>query len=427
MNGTGYLALSGVGLLLAFLAAWGRRALQLFSRRQLEEISRRNEDQQRFREILAHDDQVALGVESLQALATVAWILLFLGWAQQQGQPLSWSTAATVFCMVVLVFLVAELWLPRTLARLGAAWFVYHFWSLLWAVHRLMLPLVALGQAVDVILHRLMGKPLPQVSEDTYEEEIRTLVTRGHREGVLEEDYREMIEGVLHLHDVDVAEIMTPRTEMFCLPVQTSVGEALQAILEHGFTRIPVYRGTRDEIIGVLYAKDLLRVLATDPQKAHQQPIEPLLRNPLFVPETKRVDDLLQEFQRKRTHLAIVLDEYGGVSGLVTIEDVLEEIVGEITDEYDRQPVEEIRQIDDHTVEVLAKVHVDELNQRLGIQLEENGDFDTIGGYVFTALGRVPTPGEQLQRDNVRITVLEATPRRIQRLRIEVLKNGNGS
>ena len=430
MSGTTQLALGGVALVLAFLAAWGRRALQQFSRRELETICRRHENPQRFREILAHDDQVALGVESLQAITTVAWILLGVDWATGPGraEQVSWGTAAGVFAAVVFTFLAVELWLPRTLARLGAAWFVFHFWNLLWLVHQLMLPLVALGRVVDVIAHRLAGRPLPQPSEDTLEEEIRTLVTRGHRDGVLEEDYREMIEGVLHLHEVDVAQIMTPRTEMFCLPVNTTVGEALQAILQHGYTRIPVYRDTRDDIIGVLYAKDLLRALGADPAQARSRPVEPLLRAPLFVPETKRVDDLLQEFQRKRTHLAIVLDEYGGVSGLVTIEDVLEEIVGEITDEYDRQPEEEIRQIDYRTVEVLAKVHVEELNQRLGIHLEENGDFDTIGGYVFSALGRVPQVGEQLQRDNVRITVLEATPRRIHRLRIEVLENGhNGS
>ena len=430
MSDQGYFGMAVVALVLSFLAAWGRRALQEFSRRDLEEICRRNEDKQRFREILAHDDQAALGVESLQGLATVAWILLAMAWAlgrfAPEGRP-SFGVTAGVFVAVVSVYLLFQLWLPRTLTRLGAAWFVYHFWNLLWLIRRVMAPLVAAGEFVDVVIHRLAGRERPQPSEDAFEEELRTIVSRGHREGVLEEDYHEMLVGVIRLRDVDVADIMTPRTEMFTLPLDSTVGQALEAIIQRGFTRIPVYRETRDDIVGVLYAKDLLPVLAEDPQ-ARRRPIESLLRQPYFVPETKRVDDLLEDFQRTQSHIAIVLDEYGGVSGLVTIEDILEEIVGEITDEYDRQPVEEIKQIDEHTVEVLAKVHLDELNDRLGLHLEENGDFDTIGGYVFSTLGRIPRPGEQLQRDNLRITVLEATPRRIQRLRIEVLENGkNGN
>ncbi len=430
MSDPGYFGIAVVALALSFLAAWGRRALQQFSRRELEEICRRHEDKQRFREILTYDDQVALGVESLQALATVAWTLLAVAWALVRfapgGRP-GFATTAAVFAAVVLVYLVFQLWLPRTLTRLGAAWFVYHFWHLLWLIRRVMTPLVALGEFVDVVIHRLAGRERPKPSEDAFEEELRTIVSRGHREGVLEEDYHEMLVGVIKLRDVDVADIMTPRTEMFTLPADTTVGEALEAIIQRGFTRIPVYRETRDDIIGVLYAKDLLPVLAEDPQ-ARSRSIESLLRQPHFVPETKRVDDLLEEFQRTQNHIAIVLDEYGGVSGLVTIEDILEEIVGEIADEYDRRPVEEIKQIDDHTVEVLAKVHLDELNDRLGIHLEEDGDFDTIGGYVFSTLGRIPRPGEQLQQDNLRITVLEATPRRIERLRIEVLENGkNGN
>src|SRR5690606_37158669 len=143
------------------------------------------------------------------------------------------------------------------------------------------------------------------------------------------------------------------------------------------------------------------------------------LREPYFVPETKRVDDLLQQFQRTHNHMAIVLDEYGGVSGLVTIEDVLEEIVGEIIDEYDPELVEGIRRIDDNTAEVLGRVHVDEANERLGLSLPDDGDYDTVAGLVFHELGRIPTVGEQITYNGVRFTVLEASRRRIERLKLE--------
>ena len=151
-------------------------------------------------------------------------------------------------------------------------------------------------------------------------------------------------------------------------------------------------------------------------------PLRDLLRKPLFVPETKAVDDLLEMFQQLRTHIAVVLDEYGGVSGLVTIEDVLEEIVGEIVDEYDPEQVAEIEQLDGRTCEALGRVHVDEVNEAMGVELPDDGDFDTIGGFVFTELGRVPQPGEAIVwQDKVRISVLEASKRRIDRVRIERL------
>jgi putative hemolysin len=150
-----------------------------------------------------------------------------------------------------------------------------------------------------------------------------------------------------------------------------------------------------------------------------------LLRKPVFVPETKPVTDLLQMFQKMRTHIAVVLDEYGGVAGLVTIEDVLEEIVGEIVDEYDEETVEEIEQIDQDTCVALGRTHVDEINEVMDLELPDDGDFDTIGGFVFTELGHIPLPGENLVwQDKVRIHVLEATKRRIDRVRIERLGNG---
>jgi CBS domain containing-hemolysin-like protein len=200
--------------------------------------------------------------------------------------------------------------------------------------------------------------------------------------------------------------------------------ELISQAIESGHTRIPVYDKTRDDIVGILYVKDLLPELATGDADS-RTPIRELLRKPLFVPETKAVDDLLQMFQQLRTHIAVVLDEYGGVSGLVTIEDVLEEIVGEIDDEYDPESVQEIERIDQDTVEALGRAHIDEINEALSLELPEDGDYDTIGGLVFSELGRIPQTGEAVVwQDKVRISVLEATRRRIDRVRIERLEGG---
>jgi CBS domain containing-hemolysin-like protein len=284
-----------------------------------------------------------------------------------------------------------------------------------------MAPLSWCANIVDAVFHRLAGKVRARPTEDSFEEEIRTIVSEGHREGLLEEDAREMIEGVIELRDADVAEIMTPRTDMHTMHVGLSWDEMLKEIIRLGHTRIPVYDKNRDDIIGILHSKDLLPLLANGSEQP-RPPLRELLRKPYFVPESKPVADLLQVFQQTRNHIAVVLDEYGGVSGLVTIEDVLEEIVGEIVDEYDEDIVEEIHKIDEHTCEALGRAHVDEINEEMGFSLPEDGEYDTIAGFVFTELGHVPLPGESIVwSDQMRITVLEATRRRIDRVRLELV------
>ncbi len=320
----------------------------------------------------------------------------------------------------VLLLLAAEIWLPWGLARLWADPFLYYTWPAWRGLGFLLAPLGLAARFVDAVCHRLAGRPPAEPDEESFEEEIRTIVSEGHREGLLEEDAREMIEGVIELSDVDVSQIMTPRTDMISLSAAASWDETLQQVIAAGHTRVPVFGKNRDDIVGILYIKDLLPELAKPPQE-RTEPWTKLLRQPVFVPETKPVDALLQDFQRGRHHMAVVLDEYGGVSGVVTMEDALEEIVGEIDDEYDADEVEPIRPLGPGVCEALGRVHVDEVNERLGLELPEDADFDTIGGFVFSALGHIPVVGEQLVWRNVRITILEATRRRIERVRIEVL------
>jgi magnesium and cobalt transporter len=213
---------------------------------------------------------------------------------------------------------------------------------------------------------------------------------------------------------------MTPRTDMVCLHVATPLPEVVRFVIDSAHTRIPVYDKNRDDVVGILYVRDLLPELARAPE-SRQRTLAQIARQPNFVPESKPVDALLQEFQRNRNHMAIVLDEYGGVSGLVTIEDVLEEIVGEIVDEYDDAHVEGIKPLDERSAEALARVHIDEINDHLQIELPDDAEFDTIGGLVFHELGRIPKPGEELVCGNIRITVLDVSRRRVERVRVEVL------
>lgn len=412
-------------MLLTCFAAIGARSLAGFSRHEMEEVCRRRGAPRRLGDILKRYDRFALAAETFQVLGTVVTVAAILRWsrlgfydaaAPDGGQAL----IAVGACFAIL--LVFEIWIPWTVARLWAEPFLFVTWPLWGIVNLLASPLVFGAHFVDMVFHRLANRKQYNPDEESFEDEIRTIVTEGHREGAIEEDAREMIEGVIQLSDVVVSEIMTPRTDMVSIPRSLSWQEALDFVVKVGHTRIPVHEKTRDDIVGILYAKDLLPELAKGPDEP-RVPWTSLLREPNFVPETKPVDVLLQEFQRDRTHMVVVLDEYGGVSGLVTMEDVLEEIVGEIVDEYDKDLVDGIRLLDEHLAEALGKVHIDEINERLDLDLPEDGDFDTIAGYIFTELGHVPVEGEELIRQNVRFTVVEATRRRIERVRIETLES----
>ena len=244
------------------------------------------------------------------------------------------------------------------------------------------------------------------------EDELRTLVDVGASEGVVEREEREMIHKVFELEDTLVRSVMVPRTDMFCLDVETPVVDILPALREHLHSRVPVYEGTIDVIVGVLYTKDLLPYVTGLPAsfdlRAHLHP-------PYFVPESKRADALLQEFQAKKLHIAIVVDEFGGTAGLVALEDLLEELVGEITDEYD-EPERLIQKIDASTYRVAGKLAVEDLNAATGLSISDEA-YDTVGGWVLDLFGRVPRKGERAETPELVVTVEKVERTRV----IEVL------
>ncbi|MDZ7620337.1 MAG: hemolysin family protein [Patescibacteria group bacterium] len=411
------------GLALTCLAAVGSRSLVEFGPHELKEVCHRHGAPDRLGQILRRHDHVALAAETLQVVGTAVFVGAYCFWTWVEPHSASLPNTvlgASSLAVGALALLAAEIWIPWAVVRLWAEPFLYHTWPAWQLLYYALLPLVTAASVVDTMMHRLAGRPLEEPTEESFEEDILAIVSEGHREGLLEEDAREMIEGIIELRDADVSEIMTPRTDMVAIPKSLAWDELLDFIVHSAHTRIPVTDKSRDDIIGLLVTKDLLPELAKAPGLP-RRPWAELLREPFFVPETKPIDALLQEFQRTRSHMAIVLDEYGGVSGLVTMEDVLEQIVGEIVDEYDPDLIDGIHMLDDGVCEALGKVHIDEVNERLSLHLPDDRDFDTIGGLVFSELGHIPAVGEELLWGNVRITVIEATRRRIERVRIEVL------
>ena len=233
---------------------------------------------------------------------------------------------------------------------------------------------------------------------------------------IKDEEEVEMIENVLELGETAAEEIMTPRTDLVAIDVNDGLEKVLDTIRDKGHSRIPVYEETIDHITGLIYAKDLLTEIGNDPKDFK---LKDKIRPAYFVPESKLLRDLLHEFQDQKLHIAVVLDEYGGTAGIVTIEDILEELVGEITDEYEKTPGESYKKIDDLTFEVDARMYIDDVNEELEIELPEEEDYDTIGGFVFSHLGYIPKVGENFEHGNVTISVTAAGPRVVKKLRIK--------
>ena len=245
------------------------------------------------------------------------------------------------------------------------------------------------------------------------DESLMSLMEMGQANGGIEAEERAMIRGIIKLVGTAAREIMVPRIDIAAVDTEDTVEDVMHVIMERGYSRVPLYEGTIDNVVGVLYAKDFLRYLSRGAQPAS---LKDIARPPYFIPESKKVDELLSEMRVNRVHLAIVVDEYGGTAGLVTIEDLLEEIVGEIEDEYDRTEVTIERVGPDEAI-LDARVSMDDLNEIFGLAIEGE-DFDTVGGFVYHLLGRVPVSGDEVSADGLRLRVLNVIGRRIKKVRI---------
>jgi putative hemolysin len=314
----------------------------------------------------------------------------------------------TLLALFTIVF--AEL-VPKTLALSNPERFSLVLAVPIEIIARLLSPVIAVLTGVTRAVVRLFGVQMNQEASITAEE-LRLIVERGGEQGVLEAEEEQMINAVIELGERRVHEVMVPRVSIAGLPVDATFDEAINLVIHEGHSRIPVYEESIDEIVGILYAKDLLPYLKPDAEE--HPPLRKLLRPPVLVPESMTIDDLLHELQRRKVHLAIVLDEYGGTAGLVTIEDLLEEIVGEIQDEYDvEEPM--VVKLSDTEARVDGRADVDVLNElfEIELELEDSEEYDTVGGLVFHRIGKVPAPGDKVQLDGVTLTVESTDGRRV--------------
>jgi len=320
------------------------------------------------------------------------------------------GSIAAIVLMTLAIFVLGEV-VPRTIAlqhvdrvAMAAAVPVYLLGTILGPLGRV---LVISGNALMVVLP---GRGLPR-GPFLVEEEVRDLHKGDDDDEEFEEEERELIDSIFDFGDTIVRAVMVPRPDMVTVPSGTTLDQALDTSLTAGYSRIPVYEGDSDNMVGVTYAKDLMKHIHDSSASVS---LKDLARAPLFVPEQKKVAELLREMQQQHVHMAIVIDEYGGTAGLVTIEDLIEEIVGEIVDEYDQEePL--VEPIDDDTIRVDAKMQISEVNELLDADLPHEAR-DTVGGLVFDLTGRVPVQGETVRYDSLEFRTERVTGRRIKKV-----------
>jgi CBS domain containing-hemolysin-like protein len=331
-------------------------------------------------------------------------------WLGEASYPVAFVLVVFLAALVMLIF--GEL-VPETIAVQHSERLALLLARPLAVIAVVAMPVVRLMVGLSNSVSRLFGAGTPGGMPFVTEEEIKTLVDAGEEEGVIQEEEKDMIYSIFELGDTLAREVMVPRIDVVALDMTTPMLGALDTIMEAGHSRIPVYEESIDHVLGVLYAKDLLPYLR---EGRTDVPLKQVLREAYFVPETKKASDLLPDLQQRRVHMAIVVDEYGGMAGLVTIEDLLEEIVGEIQDEYDtEEPFVEF--VDDGEYILDARVDLDDLNRLMDISLPTE-DNDTLGGFIYTELGKVPVVGDQVAYGNLGFTVESVAGRRIRKIRV---------
>jgi putative hemolysin len=402
------IAVLALSALLVFLAAAAQAALVYIDRARLRHML--EEGTARASALMRLLDEPT---SSLSTILVVHTLALCAGAAAAFSlDETLWATApwlAVLLGVVQFLLLLLMHFLGRVLALARPERVALMFVRPVEVLNRVLFFILIPLSALDKSLRPFLGVQYGLTPPDA-EDRLRHLV-EGNKD--LEEDERDMITSVIELGEQPVREVMVPRIDIVAAPASSTVRDVLDRIVDSGHSRIPIYEGSIDNITGMVYAKDLLKFLRDGSQAA---PVQPLAREASYVPETKKVDDLLHEMQQKRVHVAIVADEYGGTAGLITIEDLIEEIVGEIRDEYDVEEAK-IEEVSDSEALFDARVSIRDVNDTLDLNLEDE-DFDTLGGLLYHELGKVPNVGDEDRVDGAVVTVLSTTGRRVRKVRV---------
>jgi CBS domain containing-hemolysin-like protein len=401
-----------LGLVIAAFAAAAETSLTSVSRIRMRSLAEDGNKRARTVTRLHADPNGYLS--TILSLNTVAVIVVSTATALLIGSYLrSIPQAVGTIALSIVVLIFCEI-APKSLALRFNERFALVLARPVQVLTRLLRPLVGGLSAMSRLIVRAATRGHSVRGPFVTEEELKLLLYVGEQEGIVEQEEREMIHGILEMTDKTVREVMVPRVDVVAVEATDSIADVIKVIIEYGYSRIPIYEDNVDNIVGVVYAKDLLRhgVIGDD-----QRPLKIVAREPYYTPEAKYVGELLREMKERKVHIAVVVDEHGGTAGIVTFEDLIEEIVGPIRDEYDMREVEELQIVSDHEVVVSARFPVDDLKEALDIEVPEV-EADTVGGLVYEQLQEIPKVGATIQLGNATLTVESVRRQGIQTVRI---------
>lgn len=329
-----------------------------------------------------------------------------------EGRPMLISTM--VLTVVILIF--GEI-TPKTYSSQNSVRIVKLVYKPLRALTFIMKPILFFLKQITGVIFKILGGNISSQNTFVTEEEIRSLVDAGEDEGLFMQEEKEMIQNIFEIDDLEVDEVMVPRVDVVAIEINASIDEMIKLSINHGYSRLPVYDESIDNIVGIIYAKDMLPLLLKEKSDIK---LKDLMREPYYVPESKKINELLKELRNQQVHMAIVLDEYGATEGVVTIEDILEEIVGDIFDEFDNEE-DSIEELGYNVFRVKGDMSLEDLNEEISIELPEE-EFDSIGGYVFNTLGRLPIIGDTLESEDCLIKVTGVKKRRVTEVEIKKIE-----
>lgn len=396
-------------------------ALRTFSSAKLYEAFKELRKDATADKLIESSEKLTLVCSLYRLVLNVFIILLLLSiFSADKSHPLTFTDYILVFIISMAIFSILGLAIPHAWAKYAGEKTLCRTYRLLQFCALIAWPILYIFQLYDELIKRLAGitEATEEERQEEKEEEFLTDLEQQKLEGVVDEEEQAMIENVLELTDTTTGEILTPRTDVIAIEANSDLSTILEIITKAGHSRYPVYEETIDKIIGFIYAKDLLAEIGNN---AEHFRLSEKMRQAYFVPETKPLRELLHEFQDQKLHIAVVLDEYGGTAGIVTLEDIIEELVGEIADEYEETTPEPIVEIDAETIEVDARTYIDDLNDQFEMNLPEDEDYDTVGGFVFSHLGSIPKTGDSFDYKNLRFNITLAEARRVNRIRIQKL------
>lgn len=431
MQNTGCFALAILGLFLLAIGGFGSHLLLHFRGRTLEAYCRLKGNRERFGRILDEQDgaQTACNYlfifgSSVALISAGTWLSMQMQWGLSDSQVhVSIYQLVSVSTIAAAVLACFYSWIPKIIVRNSASVLLYHTWWYWHAINVLSRPFRTLEHLFLAVGHRLSDRRVEdRVDEESLEDEVRKMIMAGERDGLVTRSMRDMITGVMNLDEGQVSQIMTPRSKIDAIDIGWAWQQVTEAVIASGRTRMPVYEDSMDNIVGILYVKDLMTLLQDSNRPSNASSMRSILRETWMIPATRKIDELLKDFLLRRSHMAIVVDEFQQTLGVVTIEDALEEIVGEIADELDVDETMPMFVEDpDGGFSIAGVMEVSAANRQMALYLPESDEYETVAGLIVSSLGSIPKVGAKTKIGKYQLSVSQATPRQVLRIRVAMI------